>query len=95
MSRVRISTTVDSELLSRARASVPEANDAALMDRALAELTRQVEQKHEREVLTRLPYDLDPELDLPQAALPDGLPYNGPIPPEVKKLADKRRRPRQ
>jgi hypothetical protein len=63
MSRVRISTTVDGDILARARASVPDANDAALMDRALAELTRQVEQQREREVLTRLPYDLDPELD--------------------------------
>ena len=95
MSRVRISTTVDSDLLARARASVPETNDAALMDRALAELTRQVEQKREREVLARLPYDLDPELDLPQAALPDGLPYDGPVPPEVQQLADERRRQRR
>jgi hypothetical protein len=95
MSRVRISTTVDSALLARARASVPETNDAALMDRALAELTKQVEQKREREVLARLPYDLDLELDLPQAPLPGGLPYNGPVPPEVQQLADKRRRQRQ
>jgi hypothetical protein len=95
MSRVRISTTVDSDLLARARASVPEVNDAALMDRALAELTRQVEQKHERKVLARLPYDLDPELDLPQAPLPDGLPYDGPVPAEVQQLVDERRRQRQ
>lgn len=95
MSRVRISTTVDSDLLARARASVPDTNDAALIDRALAELTRQVEQQHEREVLARLPYDLDPELDLPQAALPDGLPYDGPIPADVQQLAAARRRQRR
>ena len=95
MVRVRISTTVDSDLLAQARASVPEANDAALMDRALAELTRQVERKREREVLSRLPYDLDPELDLPQAPLPDGLPYDGPVPPDVQQLADERRRQRR
>jgi hypothetical protein len=94
MSRVRISTTVDGDLLARARASVPEANDAALMDRALAELTKQVEQKHEREVLALLPYDLDPELDLPQAPLPRGLAYDGPVPPDVQQLADERRLPR-
>ena len=92
MRRVRISTTVDSDLLARARASVPGTNDAALMDRALEELTRQVEQKHEREVLARLPYDLDPELNLPQAPLPDGIPYDGPIPVDVQQLADERRR---
>jgi hypothetical protein len=95
MSRVRISTTVDSDLLARARASVPETNDAGLMDRALAELTKQVEQKREREVLARLPYDLDPELELPQAPLPDGLPYDGPVPHDVQQLADERRRQRQ
>jgi hypothetical protein len=95
MSRVRISTTVDRDLLARARACVPETNDAGLLDRALAELTKQVEQKREREVLARLPYDLDPELDLPQALLPDGLPYDGPVPPEVQQLADERRRQRQ
>ena len=93
MTRVRISTTVDRDLLARARASVPEMNDAGLMDRALSELTRQVERTREREVLARLPYDLDP--DLPQAPLPDGLPYDGPVPPDVQRLAEARRRPPQ
>jgi hypothetical protein len=95
MTRVRISTTVDRELLARARASAPETNDAGLMDRALLELTRQVERAREREALARLPYDLDPELDVPQAPLPDGLPYDGAVPTEVQQLADERRRQRR
>lgn len=92
MTRVRISTTVDRDLLARARESVPGTNDAGLMDRALAELTRQVQQTREREVLDRLPYDLDPDVGGPQAPLPHGLPYDGPVPPEVQRLADERRK---
>lgn len=38
MSRVRVSTTVDEDLLTEARAVQPDVNDAALMDAALAAL---------------------------------------------------------
>lgn len=38
MSRVRISTTVDGDLLERARTTCGKANDAALIDEALAAL---------------------------------------------------------
>lgn len=36
--RVRVSTTVDEELLAEARGLAPDANDAALLDAALAAL---------------------------------------------------------
>jgi hypothetical protein len=38
MTRVRVSTTVDAELLSRARGLTPESNDAAVIDHALEAL---------------------------------------------------------
>jgi post-segregation antitoxin (ccd killing protein) len=38
MSRVRVSTTVDEELLAQARAVQPDVNDARLLDAALAAL---------------------------------------------------------
>lgn len=95
MTRVRISTTVDGELLARARSAAPGLKDAALLDEALALLSRKIEQAREREVLARLPYELDPDLDVAQAPLPDGLPYHGPVPDEVQHLADERRRQRR
>jgi len=41
MSRVRVSTTVDSQLLERARASNRQSNDAELIDAALIALLAQ------------------------------------------------------
>ncbi|MDE0700946.1 MAG: antitoxin MazE5 [Acidimicrobiaceae bacterium] len=38
MARIRVSTTVSDTLLEQARSSLPELNDAALLDRALAAL---------------------------------------------------------
>lgn len=38
MARIRISTTVSDELLTQARAVLPDLNDANLLDRALAAL---------------------------------------------------------
>ena len=38
MARVRISTTVSGDLLSEARAAMPDLKDASLLDRALAAL---------------------------------------------------------
>ena len=92
MSRVRISTTVDSRLLATARDKSGAATDAELMDRALTLLTRHLEEEHEREVLERLPYHLDAELVMRQAPLPDGLPYDGAVPADVQRLVKRRRR---
>lgn len=41
MARVRVSTTVDAELLSQARAIDPDGTDSALVEAALTELLRQ------------------------------------------------------
>ncbi len=41
MSRTKLSTTVDDELLRRARRALPSRTDAALLDEALAALLRQ------------------------------------------------------
>jgi len=40
MTRVRVSTTVDGELLERARRTLAGTNDAALLDEALSALVR-------------------------------------------------------
>ena len=92
MSRVRISTTVDSQLLASARDRAGAANDAELMDRALAQLTRHLEEEHERDVLDRLPYHVDTELAARQAPLPDALPYDGGVPADVQRMVKRRRR---
>ncbi|MDA8392017.1 MAG: DUF2191 domain-containing protein [Actinomycetota bacterium] len=41
MARIRLSTTVDSTLLEKARSARPDVNDAALVDAALAALLTQ------------------------------------------------------
>ena len=92
MNRVRISTTVDATLLARARASACAANDAELIDRALTLLTRTINEEHERDILIRLPYHLDPDLAMPPTPPSnDGLPYDGAVPPAVQALAEARR----
>lgn len=89
MARTRISTTVDSDRLERARAhfGLP---DSQLLDRALYELLRRVQLEREREALRAAPYEDDAELTW-QA--PDGpsLPYDGEVPDEVRRLAAERR----
>lgn len=64
MARVRISTTVDGQLLAAARQSYAEVNDAALIDEALAALlarSRAVEIDAAYAAYDRLPLDAGDE----------------------------------
>jgi post-segregation antitoxin (ccd killing protein) len=65
MSRIRISTTVDSDLLEAARERRPAANDSSLLEEALAALLRELERAEisasYREAYDRLPLDTPDE----------------------------------
>ena len=64
MPRVRISTTVSDELLGRARAALPNLNDAALLDRALSAICaehRAAEIDRSYDVFDTLPLDTEDE----------------------------------
>ncbi len=89
MNRVRLSTTVDARLLAEARRLVP-GPDSRLVDRALAALVEQLEGRRELEALAAHPYEDDPDLSWSAPPGPD-LPYDGPVPAEVRKLARQRR----
>lgn len=90
MARVRISTTVDGQQLAAARRLLP-GTDSRLIDRALAALVEQLEAGREREALASQPYGDDPDLTWEAPPGPD-LPYDGDIPEDVVKLAQRRRR---
>ena len=92
MTRVRISTTVDGERLSKARRLLREA-DSKLLDRALALLIDEIEGKRELAALDAHPYESDADLSW---VVPDGpdLPYDGDVPADVRRLAQSRRRRR-
>lgn len=89
MTRTRISTTVDTEQLDRARRTlgVP---DSELVDRALAALLRELLGQHERRALADQPYEDDPGLAW-QAPTGPELPYEGRVPEEVLRLVAERR----
>lgn len=89
MSRTRISTTVDPERLARCRAALG-VSDSELIDRALAALLRELVGAHERRALEAAPCEDDPELAWQAPPGPD-LPYEGPVPEEVVRLAAQRR----
>lgn len=89
MKRVRLSTTVDAQLLAGARRLVP-GPDSRLVDLALAALVEQVEGERELEALAAHPYEADPDVSWPAPAGPD-LPYDGPVPADVRRLAQRRR----
>ena len=64
MARIRISTTVSDDLLSRARAALPDLNDASLIDRALVALCaehRAAEIDRSYEVFSDVPLDTTDE----------------------------------
>ncbi len=92
MPRERISTTVDRDRLALCRRLIGT-NDSTLIDRALAALLDALEAEREQEALDAMPYEADAELAW---VAPDGpdLPYDGEIPVDVKRLAEKRRRQR-
>jgi hypothetical protein len=89
MKRVRISTTVDGERLaeSRRRFGGP---DSKLFDRALRAFLDELDAEQELSGLTAEPYERDPDLSWELPAAP-GLPYEGPVPPDVVRLGKRRR----
>ncbi len=92
MGRVRLSTTVDAELLAQARVLVP-GKDAELLDLALAAIVRQRRTAREVEILRNSPYRIDEQLDaIPAAPDFDELPFDLPVPPAIVELARARRR---
>ncbi|MEI2640216.1 MAG: hypothetical protein V9F03_14670 [Microthrixaceae bacterium] len=92
MARVRISTTVDTERLDRAR-QIINGRDSEVIDRALSALIEDDERRREIAALTQSPYHLDSDLDLGSVNVgwDDDLPYDGEVPPEVEELARRRR----
>lgn len=90
MGRMRISTTVDGERLATVRRLLP-VSDSQILDRALIALIERLEAEQELAALGALPYEDDPDLAWPEFDGPD-LPYDGAVPPEVVRLAAKRRR---
>lgn len=90
MARVRISTTVDAQRLTRAR-HLLAVSDSQLVERALVALIDELETQRELAALEAHPYDEDPDLDW-ETPTPTPLPYDGEVPEEVQALADERRR---
>ena len=88
MARVRISSTVGSRQWDTARRLLPTPS-CQILDRALAALIDRLETDHERAVLSASPYDDDADL-VWHASTSRGLPYDGPVPPDVVRLAEQR-----
>jgi len=89
MSRVRISTTVDGERLAACR-RILETSDSKIVDRALAALVEELEERQELDALEAQPYHDDPDLAWQPPQGPD-LPYDGDVPADVARLAARRR----
>ena len=90
MPRVRISTTVDAQLLATVRRML-SAPDSRILDRALKALVDEVEEAHELAVLAAMPYEDDPDLNWATAPGADP-PYDGDVPADVVDMARRRRR---
>lgn len=89
MPRTRISTTVDTARLERARREF-DLPDSQLVDRALRALLDEVAAARERRALLARPYDDDDALAW-TAPRGDSLPYDGGVPEAVLDLARERR----
>jgi len=88
MTRVRVSTTVDAEVLSALRSSLG-VSDSELLDRAMRRLLDEVEGAAERAALAAAPYEHDADLAWGVPVSP--LEYDGDVPPDVLALAQARR----
>ena len=90
MTRVRISTTIDESVLRTAR-SVHGGPDARMVEEALVALIAAERADAERAALALHPYETDPELTW---SGDDGalLPFDGPVPAAVQRLAAARRK---
>ena len=90
MSRARISTTVDRDRLEACRRLLAT-SDSKLFDRALSALLDELEGERERLALRLMPYHEDADLAW-EAPTATGLPYDGEVPEDVRRLAAVRRR---
>lgn len=90
MKRVRVSTTVDGDRLSRCRRLL-EGPDSVILDRALQALIDELEGEREVAAILAQPYDDDPEVAWTVSEGPT-LPYDGKVPAEVLAKARERRR---
>jgi hypothetical protein len=90
MSRERISTTVDSARLAKARLLF-RVRDSHLIDQALDALVEREISRRELQAIEENPSEQDPDLAWEAPAGPD-LPYDGEVPADVRRLAARRRR---
>jgi gamma-glutamyltranspeptidase len=90
MARERISTTVDATRLMAAR-RLFSLKDSHLIDQALEALIQRELARREVAAIEAHPYENDPDLAWQAPTGPD-LPYDGEIPPDVRKLAGRRRK---
>lgn len=91
MTRARISTTVDADVLTAARRRFG-GRDADLLDTILASWLRDQDAEAERRAIAAAPYDRDPDLDIaPADATTPDLAYGSGPPPSVIRLARARR----
>jgi len=67
-----------------------QTSDSKLVDRALAALVEEMEERQELHALEAQPYHDDPDLAWQPPQGPD-LPYDGDVPAEVERLAARRR----
>jgi hypothetical protein len=88
MTRVRVSTTVDGDVLAELR-SLLGVTDSELFDRAMRQLLDHVEGIAECAALAAAPYEHDPDLAWSVPISP--LAYDGDVPPDVLALAEARR----
>ena len=89
---MRISTTVDARRLATCRRLLA-GPDSQLLDRALQALIDDLEAERELVALEAHPYENDPDLTWEAPPGPN-LPYEGNVPPDVIRLAARRRRRR-
>jgi hypothetical protein len=89
MKRVRVSTTVDGDRLTESRRRF-DGPDSKLFDRALRALIDELDAERELSALDAQPYESDSDLSWEPPVTP-GLPYDGPVPPDVVRLAKRRR----
>lgn len=87
---MRISTTVDIHRWHTAR-SLLEGSNSRVVDAALEALIEKLEGEREAAALTSHPYEEDPDLNW-DAPLGPPIPYDGPVPTDVLRLAERRRK---
>lgn len=92
MTRIRISTTVDEEQLTRSRALVG-GRDTDVLDAAFRALLEKHEAASDLVALNTWPYSADPEVEMPLSLSDDrdGLSYSGEVPTRIHEIAERSR----